>query len=108
MSRSDTAVTLAVNARAAGRLVLLDTFYPGWRAEVDGRRVPIRPADAAFRAVSVGPGRHEVRFSYHPASVHTGALVFKRHRGAYNPVVSDGRRIYLTGYSSLTALEPVH
>jgi outer membrane protein assembly factor BamB len=38
----------------------------------------------------------------------TGRLVFHRSRGAYNPVVSDGRRIYLTGYASLTALQPVH
>jgi len=36
----------------------------------------------------------------------TGTLVFKRNRGAYNPVVSDGRRIYLVGFGSITALEP--
>jgi outer membrane protein assembly factor BamB len=39
--------------------------------------------------------------------VKTGTRLFHRDRGAYNPVVSDGRRIYLTGYSSITALEPV-
>ena len=27
-------------------------------------------------------------------------------RGTYSPVISDGRRIYLTGYSSITALQP--
>lgn len=36
----------------------------------------------------------------------TGRSVFRIRRGAYNPVVSDGRRIYLTGYSSLYALTP--
>lgn len=36
----------------------------------------------------------------------TGRKVFEFGRGAFNPVVSDGRRIYLTGYSSLYALEP--
>jgi outer membrane protein assembly factor BamB len=35
-----------------------------------------------------------------------GTRVFHYKSGAFNPVVSDGRRIYLTGYSSLTALEP--
>jgi outer membrane protein assembly factor BamB len=35
-----------------------------------------------------------------------GTRVFHFKSGAFNPVVSDGRRIYLTGYSSLTALEP--
>ena len=27
-------------------------------------------------------------------------------KGTYTPVISDGRRIYLTGYSSITALQP--
>ncbi len=35
----------------------------------------------------------------------TGKRVFSFPRGYYNPVVSDGRRIYLTGYASVTALE---
>jgi hypothetical protein len=38
--------------------------------------------------------------------VRTGKLVFKRRGGAYNPVVSDGKSIYLTGYNTITALEP--
>ena len=37
----------------------------------------------------------------------TGERVFRRSRGAYNPVVSDGKRIYMTGYASVTALDPV-
>jgi outer membrane protein assembly factor BamB len=34
----------------------------------------------------------------------TGKLVWGTGRGAFNPVISDGRRIYLVGYSSLFAL----
>ncbi|MBA2517549.1 MAG: PQQ-binding-like beta-propeller repeat protein [Solirubrobacterales bacterium] len=36
----------------------------------------------------------------------TGRKVFNIRRGAFNPVVSDGNRIYLTGYSSLYAFKP--
>jgi outer membrane protein assembly factor BamB len=36
----------------------------------------------------------------------TGGLVWKTGRGAFNPVISDGRRIYLVGYSSLFMLAP--
>jgi outer membrane protein assembly factor BamB len=36
----------------------------------------------------------------------TGRVMFHRHQGAYDPVVSDGRRLYLTGNHSLTALRP--
>jgi outer membrane protein assembly factor BamB len=36
----------------------------------------------------------------------SGKRVFRYPKGTYTPVVSDGRRIYLTGYSSITALQP--
>ena len=36
----------------------------------------------------------------------TGRQVFRYKTGAYTPVVSDGRRIYLVGYSSINALQP--
>ena len=39
-------------------------------------------------------------------SMRTGRTVFRYPRGTYTPVVSDGRRIYLVGYSSVTALQP--
>jgi outer membrane protein assembly factor BamB len=40
------------------------------------------------------------------ADVRSGKLVFRRRGGAYNPVVSDGKSIYLTGYNTVAALEP--
>jgi outer membrane protein assembly factor BamB len=36
----------------------------------------------------------------------TGRRVFHYKTGTYTPVVSDGRRIYLVGYSSINALQP--
>ncbi len=36
----------------------------------------------------------------------SGRKVFSYPRGTYSPVISDGRRIYLTGYSSITSLQP--
>lgn len=36
----------------------------------------------------------------------SGRRVFRYPYGTYTPVISDGRRIYLTGYSSITALDP--
>ena len=37
----------------------------------------------------------------------TGATVWKTQRGGFNPVISDGRRIYFAGFSSLFALDHV-
>ena len=38
----------------------------------------------------------------------TGRRVFHYKTGTYTPVISDGRRIYLVGYSSINALQPFH
>jgi outer membrane protein assembly factor BamB len=35
----------------------------------------------------------------------TGKTVWKTHRGGFHPAISDGRRVYFTGYSSLFALD---
>ena len=40
-------------------------------------------------------------------SMRTGKKVFHYKTGTYSPVISDGRRIYLVGYSSINALEPI-
>jgi outer membrane protein assembly factor BamB len=37
----------------------------------------------------------------------TGRTAWKTHRGGFTPVISDGRRIYFTGLTSLFALDPV-
>jgi hypothetical protein len=61
-----------VDAGAPAYLVVSDAYYPGWRATLDGGRVPLRRANLAFRAVAVPPGRHTVAFDYAPASVRVG------------------------------------
>lgn len=68
-------VTLEVNARADGYLVLADSWDPGWVALLDGQSIPIHRADLILRAVRVGPGVHHVEFLYRPASFYFGALI---------------------------------
>jgi hypothetical protein len=69
----DLDVRLAVDAPEGGWLVLLDTYYPGWHAQVDGEDARIHPANVGFRAVRLPPGAREVTFAYRPASVIAGA-----------------------------------
>jgi outer membrane protein assembly factor BamB len=38
--------------------------------------------------------------------VASGESVYNIKRGEYNPMVSDGKRLYLTGYASITGLAP--
>jgi hypothetical protein len=55
-----------------GFLLLLDTYFPGWSASVNGRPAKIYRANYNFRAVSLPAGRSVVRFIYRPNSFHTG------------------------------------
>jgi hypothetical protein len=57
------------------RLALVEQFYPGWRATVDGQPVPIARWGGAFQAVALTAGEHRVVFEYHPASVRIGAAI---------------------------------
>jgi hypothetical protein len=59
-------VDVDVDAPSGGVLVLTDVWHPWWRATVDGRPAAILKADVIFRAVAIPPGRHAVRFTFHP------------------------------------------
>jgi hypothetical protein len=62
----NTEVTVDVESDTGGFLLLTDAWHPWWRADVDGVPAPILKADVLFRAVEVGPGRHRIRFTFHP------------------------------------------
>lgn len=56
-------------------LFLSETYYPGWKVWVDGKREKIYRANHAFRAVALGPGRHSITFTYQPFSFYLGLVV---------------------------------
>jgi len=65
-------VRLDVEAAGEGYLVLSEVYYPGWRAYVDGQRVPLLRANYAFRAVHLSPGHHVVHLAFEPTSWKVG------------------------------------
>jgi hypothetical protein len=68
-------IVIGAAATADSYLVLSDSWYPGWRATVDGAEVPIERANLLFRAVRLTRGEHVVEFRYEPRSVRIGALI---------------------------------
>ncbi|MFI5298363.1 MAG: YfhO family protein [Polyangiales bacterium] len=66
---------LRVKAPSQGWLVVGDTYYPGWEAQVDGVEVPIVRANLSQRAVHVDAGTHQVRMVYRPKPLRIGAIV---------------------------------
>jgi uncharacterized membrane protein YfhO len=65
------AIQATMNCR--GMVILTDTWFPGWRATVDGRPAKIEKAYGAFRGVVVEAGDHTIEMRYRPWSVFIGA-----------------------------------
>ena len=65
-SENERVVVLA-EAPEEALLVLTDTFYPGWRAEVDGDEAEILRVNFVQRGVLLEPGDHEIVFTFDPA-----------------------------------------
>ena len=95
LSESNNKLKLRVRAAENSFLVLSDTYFPGWKAYVDGKEEKIYRANYAFRAIPLMAGTHEVEFVYDPLSFKVGAIItflaiisligigwVRRHRGA--------------------------
>lgn len=63
-------IRIRANATADCFLVLSDSFYPGWEARLDGKKVPIYQANYLFRAVPIKKGQHRIEFFYYPEEVY--------------------------------------
>ncbi|HET6361255.1 MAG TPA: YfhO family protein [Gemmatimonadota bacterium] len=68
-------VRLRVQAPRRVLLVLTDTWYPGWRATVDGEPVPVERVNWHFRGVYLDAGAHDVHFDYSPRGLGAAAIV---------------------------------
>jgi hypothetical protein len=72
---SGNAVTVRVDAACAGLLVIPDTYFPGWRATVNGEDRTIYATDGAFRGVAVPKGSARVEFRYEPRAFPVGVAL---------------------------------
>lgn len=74
-SYEDLRVIVATENPEPAFLFLGDSYYPGWKAFLDGDEVTIYRANYLFRAVALPPGRHTVEFRYEPASFALGIWI---------------------------------
>ncbi|MBM3245875.1 MAG: YfhO family protein [Candidatus Omnitrophica bacterium] len=68
-------VMIDAELKSGGFLVLSDSYYPGWKAFVDGREQKIYQADYLLRGVYLPGGVHKVVFTYDPLSFKIGAAI---------------------------------
>jgi Bacterial membrane protein YfhO len=68
-------VRIHANMACRGMVVLSDVFFPGWRADIDGKGAPIYEVNEAMRGVMVPRGEHTVTMRYRPASALAGGIL---------------------------------
>jgi hypothetical protein len=59
-------LVIEANSDTGGLLVVGDLWYPGWKAEANGKRLPVYRVEGVFRGVFLEPGKQIVRLSYLP------------------------------------------
>jgi uncharacterized membrane protein YfhO len=57
---------MQVDSRDEGFLVVTTTWFPRWRATVDGTPAPIHRVNGSFMGIRLPPGRHDIAFDYRP------------------------------------------
>jgi len=68
-------VVIKVRAKKEGFLILLDSYYPGWSAYLNGKEVKIFRANGFFRGVRVPAGEQIIEFRYLPKRFIYGIIV---------------------------------
>ena len=75
VSRGSARVVIDADMKCRGMVIAGETFFPGWKATVDGNPAPIHEAYSMLRGVVVEAGKHRIEMVYRPASVYLGAAL---------------------------------
>lgn len=68
-------VQIIAQTQTPSQLILLDTYFPGWEAEVDGVKTEVERFEETFRQIDLNPGTHVVNFIFKPQSFYTGLKI---------------------------------
>ncbi len=75
VSRAPGRWRVAWTTQQPARLVVAETWAPGWRARVDGRAVDLARLDEVLMAIDLEAGEGELELTYRPPGLVWGALL---------------------------------
>jgi hypothetical protein len=76
MQKTSERMALKVRAPARAFLVVSEVYYPSrWKAQLDGRDVPVVEVNGLIRGVTIPPGEHEVVFAYDRSLFDRGRMI---------------------------------
>ncbi len=68
-------VEIDLEADKPSLAVIAQSYYPSWKAQVDGNTVPVWRANYGFQAVQVPAGSHQVALIYRDRSFYCGLII---------------------------------
>ena len=68
-------VDIDVEAQEPSLIVVAQTYYHNWRAEVDGQPTKLLRANVAFQAVQIPAGKHTIHLFYRDRAFEIGAVI---------------------------------
>ncbi|HET6401848.1 MAG TPA: YfhO family protein [Candidatus Kapabacteria bacterium] len=104
-------LSFTASSHDSAYLILTDTYYPGWKATVDGIPTPVLRCNYAMRAVLLPPGSHTVEMRFAPTSFRIGvwislatlfvlALICFRDVGWFGKIKERGTNDHITHLSA--------
>lgn len=73
LSYAPNELTYEASCQQPGAVVFSEIYYPyGWQAYVDGKETDHYRVNYMLRALNLEPGKHQIRFYFHPESVDKG------------------------------------
>jgi hypothetical protein len=75
LAREANRLVVEADLRCRGMVIVGETYFPGWKARVDGSPAAIYEVYGALRGVVVDGGRRRIEMVYRPMSVLAGAVL---------------------------------
>ena len=72
VERSSDFILLEAEMQCKGMVIVSDTYFPGWKATVDGNSTPVYETYGMIRGVVAERGRHRIEMRYRPLPVYLG------------------------------------
>ena len=68
-------IHLSAELTNPGWLVIADTYYPGWKAEINGEPGEVFQVLGTFRGLLFEPGQYKIRMYFDPPSLKIGIWI---------------------------------
>ena len=72
---SSNTITMTISSKVLNKLILTNWYYPGWKAYVNNRKVPIQVYKTTFQEIPIPKGSSQVIIVYDPLSLKIGLII---------------------------------